>query len=214
MSPVTWARDRDSFVVEDSDDDMLGGLDQPAPTSRRDQTVPAKPLAAAPVAAAASPRLDETMSSETQVRFDQQDALAEADFHMAYGLYDQAADLVKIAIEREPTRRDLKRAPQGLLRLGQQGPVPSMRLAGCMAPAPRRRGRGWDKCSSRAAIAPDDAMFKGEAGAAHVDSWTSTWKAARTGSTSTCSPSRRKPRASISSSPAASARRLLHPARQ
>ena len=51
---------------------------------------------------------DDTMSSETAVHVDQQDALAEADFHMAYGLYDQAADLVKIAIEREPLRRDLK----------------------------------------------------------------------------------------------------------
>lgn len=40
--------------------------------------------------------------------FDQGDPLAEADFHMAYGLYDQAADLVKLAIEREPGRRDLK----------------------------------------------------------------------------------------------------------
>jgi pilus assembly protein FimV len=40
--------------------------------------------------------------------FDQGDPLAEADFHMAYGLYDQAADLVKLAIEREPARRDLK----------------------------------------------------------------------------------------------------------
>src|SRR4030095_9466403 len=59
----------------------------------------------APAAARAG---TQTLSSETQVRFDQQDALAEADFHMAYGLYDQAADLVKIAIEREPTRRDLK----------------------------------------------------------------------------------------------------------
>ena len=36
------------------------------------------------------------------------DPLAEADFHMAYGLYDQAADLVRIAISREPQRRDLK----------------------------------------------------------------------------------------------------------
>ena len=27
---------------------------------------------------------------------------------MAYGLYDQAADLVRLAIEREPSRRDLK----------------------------------------------------------------------------------------------------------
>src|SRR6185295_19976636 len=51
---------------------------------------------------------EDTLSSESAVRFDQQDALAEADFHMAYGLYDQAADLVKIAIEREPQRRDLK----------------------------------------------------------------------------------------------------------
>jgi pilus assembly protein FimV len=39
---------------------------------------------------------------------DQSDPLAEADFHMAYGLYDQAADLVKLAIQREPQRRDLK----------------------------------------------------------------------------------------------------------
>lgn len=51
---------------------------------------------------------DDTMSSETAIHVDQQDALAEADFHMAYGLYDQAADLIKIAIQREPQRRDLK----------------------------------------------------------------------------------------------------------
>jgi pilus assembly protein FimV len=45
---------------------------------------------------------------EAPVALDQGDPLAEADFHMAYGLYDQAADLVQIAIGREPTRRDLK----------------------------------------------------------------------------------------------------------
>jgi pilus assembly protein FimV len=53
-------------------------------------------------------RTDETISSETAVNLDQGDPLAEADFHMAYGLYDQAADLVRIAIQREPERRDLK----------------------------------------------------------------------------------------------------------
>jgi pilus assembly protein FimV len=53
-------------------------------------------------------RTDETISSETAVNLDQGDPLAEADFHMAYGLYDQAADLVRIAIQREPDRRDLK----------------------------------------------------------------------------------------------------------
>ena len=53
-------------------------------------------------------RTDETISSETAINLDQGDPLAEADFHMAYGLYDQAADLVRIAIQREPERRDLK----------------------------------------------------------------------------------------------------------
>jgi len=51
---------------------------------------------------------DQTISSETAVNLDQGDPLAEADFHMAYGLYDQAADLVRIAIQRDPARRDLK----------------------------------------------------------------------------------------------------------
>jgi len=51
---------------------------------------------------------DETISSETAINLDQGDPLAEADFHMAYGLYDQAADLIRIAIAREPARRDLR----------------------------------------------------------------------------------------------------------
>ena len=51
---------------------------------------------------------DETISSEAAINLDQGDPLAEADFHMAYGLYDQAADLIRIAINREPDRRDLK----------------------------------------------------------------------------------------------------------
>jgi pilus assembly protein FimV len=56
----------------------------------------------------AKPLSDDTISSETAINLDQGDPLAEADFHMAYGLYDQAADLVRIAIERHPERRDLK----------------------------------------------------------------------------------------------------------
>jgi pilus assembly protein FimV len=46
--------------------------------------------------------------TQTAMSMDQGDSLAEADFHMAYGLYDQAAELVKQAITREPARRDLK----------------------------------------------------------------------------------------------------------
>ncbi len=57
----------------------------------------------------AVPVTDDALSaSGTAVALDQGDPLAEADFHMAYGLYDQAADLVRIAISREPQRRDLQ----------------------------------------------------------------------------------------------------------
>ena len=52
--------------------------------------------------------IDENVTGEAPVALDQGDPLAEADFHMAYGLYDQAADLVQIAISREPQRRDLR----------------------------------------------------------------------------------------------------------
>jgi pilus assembly protein FimV len=68
-------------------------------------------FAAGPAAASAQPKhvtADDTISSETAINLDQGDPLAEADFHMAYGLYDQAADLIRIAISREPARRDLK----------------------------------------------------------------------------------------------------------
>ena len=61
--------------------------------------------------AAAAPRnvaTEDTISSDTAINLDQGDPLAEADFHMAYGLYDQAADLIRIAIAREPERRDLR----------------------------------------------------------------------------------------------------------
>jgi pilus assembly protein FimV len=91
MRPLAAAAADDAFVVEES-----GTHERPS-------------LAAG---AAPAPRhvstADQTISSETAVNLDQGDPLAEADFHMAYGLYDQAADLIRIAIGREPERRDLK----------------------------------------------------------------------------------------------------------
>jgi pilus assembly protein FimV len=85
----------DSFVVEESGEHPVP--DFTAETGRFGDTGELKP---------ASP--EDTMSSESAVNLDQGDPLAEADFHMAYGLYDQAADLVRIALEREPDRRDLR----------------------------------------------------------------------------------------------------------
>ena len=77
---------------------------------------PVEPLAApraTPAPRAAEPgrragAVDDTLSGDGPVSIEAGDPLAEADFHMAYGLYDQAADLVQLAIKREPMRRDLK----------------------------------------------------------------------------------------------------------
>ncbi|HEX5458723.1 MAG TPA: FimV/HubP family polar landmark protein [Steroidobacteraceae bacterium] len=91
MRPVSAEQD-DAFVVEETG------------THER----PKFAAAAAPVAAKHVTTGDQTISTETAVNLDQGDPLAEADFHMAYGLYDQAADLIRIAIGREPERRDLK----------------------------------------------------------------------------------------------------------
>jgi pilus assembly protein FimV len=91
MRPASAAHD-DAFVVEES-----------GPHER-----PRIPAAAAPVAPKHVTTTADTISTETAVNLDQGDPLAEADFHMAYGLYDQAADLIRIAIGREPERRDLK----------------------------------------------------------------------------------------------------------
>jgi pilus assembly protein FimV len=51
--------------------------------------------------------LEDTFSSETAINLDQSDPIAEADFHMAYGLYDQAADLVNGALTLEPEKEEL-----------------------------------------------------------------------------------------------------------
>ncbi len=76
---------------------------------------PAQAEAEPPARRAAAPRpqrpaapADETLSSQTVINLDQADAVAEADFHIAYGLYDQAAELVQKALEAAPDRRDLK----------------------------------------------------------------------------------------------------------
>jgi pilus assembly protein FimV len=90
----TAGRREDAFVVEES-----GEHPQP-PVSAAEQF--------GELTSDLAKSADDTMSSESAVNLDQGDPLAEADFHMAYGLYDQAADLVRIALEREPDRRDLR----------------------------------------------------------------------------------------------------------
>jgi pilus assembly protein FimV len=92
--------EEETIVVEEQHAEGL----RPAPVEPEQ---PAPRRTAAPRAQKAiSP--DETLSSQTVINLDQADAVAEADFHIAYGLYDQAAELVQKALEAAPDRRDLK----------------------------------------------------------------------------------------------------------
>jgi pilus assembly protein FimV len=147
----------ESFVVEET-----GSHERP----RIAPTPVAAPAAPAPAAAARS--ADDTISSETAINLDQGDPLAEADFHMAYGLYDQAADLIRIAIQREPERRDLKlKLLEVFFVWGnkEQFLQTARELAGNRAEAAPGE---WEKILIMGKqLAPEDQMFSG-AGAGAV----------------------------------------------
>jgi pilus assembly protein FimV len=147
VRPLSAATDDGAFLVEESG------------THER----PRFPGGAAPAAAAARHvSTDETISSETAINLDQGDPLAEADFHMAYGLYDQAADLIRIAISREPNRRDLKlKLLEVFFVWGnkEQFLQSARELAGTRAQAAPGE---WEKIVIMGKqLAPDDPLFSG-----------------------------------------------------
>ena len=87
-----------------------GGLvveEQQAQVAESEDTMESPALAAEDGASGSFDSLEDTFSTNTAVNLDQSDPIAEADFHMAYGLYDQAADLINGALEVEPERQDL-----------------------------------------------------------------------------------------------------------
>ena len=101
------------FTPRSRDTDILveerGGVDHMG----RGAAVAATAAAAASAARTPEPirkvvTVEDTLSGDGPASMESGDPLAEADFHMAYGLYDQAADLVQLAMKREPQRRDLK----------------------------------------------------------------------------------------------------------
>ncbi len=108
---------------------------------------------------------EDTMSSETSVNLDQGDPLAEADFHMAYGLYDQAADLVRIALEREPERRDLRLKLLEIYFVWGNKDAFLQAAKGLEATRDRAPAGEWDKILIMGKqICPDDPMFGAAAG--------------------------------------------------
>jgi pilus assembly protein FimV len=97
--PARQLPDTDSIVVEETGSHRHDGGTGAAPTPT---------IAVSDDGSSAAAELPAAAGEGAGVGLDQGDPLAEADFHMAYGLYDQAAELVNQAIAREPERRELK----------------------------------------------------------------------------------------------------------
>jgi pilus assembly protein FimV len=131
---------------------------EPAPAAR------AAPAPRAPEPSRRPVTIDDTLSGEGPVSIEAGDPLAEADFHMAYGLYDQAADLVQLAIKREPLRRDLKlKLLEIFFVWGNRDRFLELarEMSGSRSEAPAGE---WDKILIMGKqIASDDAMFAGTA---------------------------------------------------
>ncbi len=111
---------------------------------------------------------DETISSEAALDLDQADPLAEADFHMAYGLYDQAVDLVRMALQREPQRNDLK------LKLAEihfvAGDTNQFLTVARDLKRSLGSGADWDRIVIMGRqLAPDEPMFAGAVQGAGID---------------------------------------------
>ncbi len=154
----------DDIVVEESAEDASGEFVAPPFAPSETASIARSTLRdSAPVA--------DLPAMDAGIGLDQTDSLAEADFHMAYGLYDQAADIVKQAIEREPARRDLQ------LKLLEVFFVWGNKDAFIDVARTLARGRDaapageWDKVAIMGRqIAPDDALFAGQSqSSSHVD---------------------------------------------
>ena len=111
---------------------------------------------------------EETISTEAALDLDTADPLAEADFHMAYGLYDQAVDLVRMALRNSPDRTDLK------LKLAEIHFVAGDTNQFLTVARDLRKALGsggdWDRIVIMGRqLAPDEPMFAGAVHDAGVD---------------------------------------------
>jgi pilus assembly protein FimV len=94
---------RDGFIVEESEAQRTGEI-----AAQRTAVASAPGRGGRKAGGDSETALERTISTDGAVEIDQADVVAEAEFHMAYGLYDQAAELLARALRDSPDRRDLR----------------------------------------------------------------------------------------------------------
>lgn len=111
--------------------------------------------------------LDEALAGDVKtlgLGVDASDPMTEADFHLAYGLYDEAAQMLKTAIANDPERGELKvKLAEVFSAAGNAGEFRALAesLVGKATPAE------WQRVSTMGrAILPDLSLFRDEPAAA------------------------------------------------
>ena len=106
-------------------------------------------------------------------QLDVSDPMAEADFHMAYGLYDQAADVLRKALRQSPDRHDIQvKLLEVFFTAGDKDNFVSeaKKLRQSMGASPSKE---WDSVAIMGRqVAPDETLFSSSgasAGGAAVD---------------------------------------------
>lgn len=101
--------DDETLVAEDADEPRISAQEEDPEDAFAEPVHEKTMISDAPMEQTGSAGAHEdTMVGGESPPMDQNDPMSEADFHMAYGLYDQAADQIKKAIQNEPGRNDLK----------------------------------------------------------------------------------------------------------
>jgi pilus assembly protein FimV len=129
---------------------------------------PERPAARAKPEPAPAVSQEETISTEAALDLDQADPLAEADFHMAYGLYDQACDLIRMALKKQPDRNDLKQKLAEIHFVAGD----TQAFLGVARDLRKTLGSGgdWDRVVIMGRqLAPDETLFAGNVQSAGVD---------------------------------------------
>src|SRR5690606_14887028 len=96
------ADDADEPTIAAQEEDMEEAFAEPEPEHEKTM------ISEAPLEQAGAGGHEDTLVGGEPPPLDQNDPISEADFQMAYGLYDQTAEHIKKAIQTEPGRNDLK----------------------------------------------------------------------------------------------------------
>jgi pilus assembly protein FimV len=98
---------------------------------------------------------------EAPLGVDQEDPLAEADFNLTYGLYDEALAVVEQALTRQPDRRDLKLKRLEVL-FAASDKVRFLKYAKALAAEPQGEAdSAWERCMLMGQqMLPDEPLFK------------------------------------------------------